>query len=104
MKNHKLINDPSIADTGQSSPTLRRRRRALYAFLAMTVIVVFAGCAGHGNSGGSYRSGGYYGYRGPYHSGGYYGGGFHRGPSFGTQHGFGRGGFGHGGFGGGRIH
>lgn len=95
MKNHKLINDRSIGDTGQSSPNLRPRRRALYAILAMTAIVVFAGCAGHGYPGGSHGSPGY-------RSGSFYGG--HRGPSFGTQHGFGRsgfgGGFGHGAFGG----
>lgn len=94
--NHRLINDQSIAGTGQS-PHLCPRRGALHAFLSMTAIVVFAGCAGHGNSGGSYRSGGYYGSPG-YSSGSFYGG--HRGPSFGIQHGFGRSGFGHGGFGG----
>ena len=94
MKNHKLINDQSIADTGQSSPKFGKRRRALYTFLAMTAIVVLAGCVSDGYYGGSY------GYRGPYHSGGYYGGGFHGG-GYGIQHGFGRSGFGHGGFGGG---
>lgn len=93
MKIHKLINNQFIADTGQSSPKLRLRQRAFYAFLAMTALVILAGCVSDGYHGGSY------GYRGPYHSGGYYGGGFHGG-GYGIQHGFGRSGFGHGGGGG----
>jgi hypothetical protein len=96
MNNSKLINDQSIAEAGKPSPKLHQRRRVLYAFLAMTAIVVLAGCVSDGYHGSSY------GYRGPYHSGGYYDG-FHGG-GYGLQHGFGRGGFGHGGFGGGRIH
>ncbi len=94
MKDHKLINGQSIAEKGQSSPQLRQRQRAILAFLAMTALVILAGCVSDGYHGGSY------GYRGPYHSGGYYGGGFHGG--YGIQHGFGRSGFGHGGGFGGR--
>lgn len=88
MKNPKLINEQSIAEAGKPSPKLRKRQRTLYAFLAMTAIVVLAGCVYDGYHGGSY------GYRGSYHSGGYYGGGFHGG--YGIQHGFGRSGFGRG--------
>ena len=61
----------------------------LHASLAVTPIVVLAGCAVHDNSGD------------PYRSGGYYDGGVHRGPALDTWHGFGRGGFGHGWGGGG---
>ena len=104
MNTHQLINEQSIAEASKPSPKLRKRQRALCAFLAITAIVVLAGCAGHGYSGSSYgspgyRSGGYYGYPGSYRSGGYYGGGVHRGRSYGIQHGFGRSGFGGGRFG-----
>jgi len=92
MKTPELLDRPSYA-----TPSCQRRR-ALIAFLTMTAIIVFAGCASDGSYGGSY------GYPGPYRSGGYYYGGFHRGYSYGIQHGFGRSGFGHGGFGGGRRH
>jgi hypothetical protein len=98
MNNSKLINEQSIAEADKPSLKLRKRQRALHAFLVMSAIVVLAGCVSDGYHGGSY------GYRGPYHSGGYYSGGFHGG-GYGIQHGFGRSGFGHGsGFGGGRIH
>jgi hypothetical protein len=94
MKNHKLTNEQSSTESGKPSPKLRKRQRTLYSFLAMTAIVVLAGCVSDGYYGG------YYGYPGYYHYGGYYGGGFHGG-GYGIQHGFGRSGFGHGGFGGG---
>lgn len=91
MKNPKLINQQSIAAAGKSSLKLRKRQRALYAFLAMIAIVVLAGCVGHGYYGGSY------GYRGPSYSSGYYIGGVHRPYYYGTQHSIGRSGFGRGG-------
>ena len=84
MKNSELLDRHSGAETGHKRP------RARYPFLAMTAILVFAGCAYDG----SYR--GSSGYPGPYRSGGYYYGGIHRGYSYGIQHGFGRSGFGHG--------
>ncbi len=89
MKNPALLDGYSRAETGS------KRRRALCAFLGMTVIVVLASCAYDGSYGGSYS------YPGPYQSRGYYYGGIHRGYSYGIQHGFGRTGFGHGSFGGG---
>ena len=83
MNNSKLINEQSIAAAGKSSLKLRKRQRVLHAFLAMTAIVVLAGCVYDGYHGGYY---------GPP---GFFIGGVHHGGHFGGHHSIGHGGFGH---------
>ena len=98
MKNHRLIEQRVTLENDPPSKASHQKYRPLKILLALSIVVIVAGCHGGGRGYSGSPGGGYYGHRG-YSPGGFNSGGVRHRQQFGVQHGFGFGGYAPGGSG-----